>query len=444
MSKFQHKPTHKQFEALQFLYDTVTEFLLFGGGAGGGKSWIGCEWLLAMCLNFPEIRTFIGRKTLKVLKNTTLITFFKVCKAHGIQRDVHYIYNDQKSIVTFYNGSTIDLLELKVQPSDPMFEDMGSSEYTLGWIEEAGEVHFNAFDTLKSRIGRHLNDKHKLLAKMLITCNPKKNWLYSTFYQPSKENTLETGYVFLQSLAKDNSKLDSGYLSKLDGIKDKAKKERLKYGNWEYDDDPTVLMDYDSIMDIYTNDHVPKGEKYITADIARFGKDKTTIMLWEGFRVSQVLTFSKQSTVDTENEIKKLKTIHAIPMSSIIVDEDGIGGGVKDHLGCVGFVNNSKPINGDNYDNLKSQCYFTLSEFVNAGNIFVNCGDETIKTMLTEELEQVKEKNMDSDTKKGVIPKDKVKDLIGRSPDYSDTLMMRMYFELQPKTKTKFTFHSRV
>lgn len=38
---------------------------------------------------------------------------------------------------------------------------------------------------------------------------------------------------------------------------------------------------------------------------------------------------------------------------------------------------------------------------------------------------------MDKDGKKQVIPKDKVKELLGRSPDYSDMLMMRCWFELR-------------
>lgn len=37
---------------------------------------------------------------------------------------------------------------------------------------------------------------------------------------------------------------------------------------------------------------------------------------------------------------------------------------------------------------------------------------------------------MDSDTKLSIISKEDIKDKIGRSPDYSDALMMRMYFEI--------------
>ena len=37
----------------------------------------------------------------------------------------------------------------------------------------------------------------------------------------------------------------------------------------------------------------------------------------------------------------------------------------------------------------------------------------------------------DKDGKLAVMPKDKVKDKLGRSPDISDMLMMRMHFELR-------------
>jgi hypothetical protein len=45
----------------------------------------------------------------------------------------------------------------------------------------------------------------------------------------------------------------------------------------------------------------------------------------------------------------------------------------------------------------------------------------------------VKQKYVDNDGSKGIIPKDKVKAAIGRSPDFSDCLAMRMFFEYTPK-----------
>jgi hypothetical protein len=87
----------------------------------------------------------------------------------------------------------------------------------------------------------------------------------------------------------------------------------------------------------------------------------------------------------------------------------------------------------ENYDNLKSQCYFRMAERINRNELYLECDSEEVKQWIIEELEQVKQKALDSDLKKGVVPKDKVKELIGRSPDFSDAIMQREYFELKPK-----------
>ena len=39
-------------------------------------------------------------------------------------------------------------------------------------------------------------------------------------------------------------------------------------------------------------------------------------------------------------------------------------------------------------------------------------------------------KDADKDTKLQIVPKEIVKDIIGRSPDYSDALAMRMFYEI--------------
>jgi hypothetical protein len=43
-----------------------------------------------------------------------------------------------------------------------------------------------------------------------------------------------------------------------------------------------------------------------------------------------------------------------------------------------------------------------------------------------------------------VISKDKIKEVLGRSPDYADTLMMRMWFELRPRITNPFNSLSTV
>ena len=216
----------KQEVAWEKLLDKETKYIVFGGGAGGGKSWLGCEWLMVMCYMYPKSKWFIGRKELKRLMQSSFETFKKVCSYHQIPED-DWKLNGQYNYIEFTNGSRIDLLDVNEQPSDPLFERFGSTEYTGGWLEEAGEIAFKAFDVLKTRIGRHLNKEYNLHPKLFITCNPKKNWLKRLVWKPWKDGVLEPAYAYIQSLYSDNYYTADTYGEQLDEISDKITKQRL-------------------------------------------------------------------------------------------------------------------------------------------------------------------------------------------------------------------------
>jgi hypothetical protein len=192
--------------------------------------------------------------------SSTYITWCKVCKHHNIPKDLWHL-NGQYNYIEFSNGSRVDLLDLKYLPSDPLFERFGSLEYSDGAIEEAGEIHFLAYDVLKSRIGRHLNEEMNIPATLAITGNPKKNWTYSTFYLPSKNGNLPDDTLYVQALYADNPHTATMYGAQLKDIKDKSTRERLMNGNWEYEDDPTALIDYERINDLFSNDFAPKVQR---------------------------------------------------------------------------------------------------------------------------------------------------------------------------------------
>lgn len=435
MSAITLKPTLKQHKAWEYLNDLVTKYLLFGGGAGGGKSWLGCEWLLTMCYRYPGTKWFIGREELKRLMASTYVTFRKVCKHHKIP-DSDWKLNGQYNYIEFKNGSRIDLLDLKELPGDLDYERFGSLEYTGGWIEEASEIAFKAFDVLKSRVGRQLNKEYGIKSKILLTCNPKQNWLYRLFYKPWKKKLLPEKFAFVQSLYGDNEHTAEEYEENLSEITDIATKQRLKYGNWEYDSDPATMIDFDSISDLFTNTVEESNDKYMVVDVARYGHDKTVISYWKGLEVYKWEEYIKQGTDQTEQKIRDGAHSEQIPFSHIVIDEDGIGGGVVDHLpGVKGFINNGTPFDNpktgkpDNFQNLKTQCYYKLAEIAVDHGMAVKGANPQQQEWIAEELAQVKTKDADKDGKRRIVPKEEVKDLLGRSPDYSDNLMMRMYFE---------------
>jgi len=442
----------KQELALQVLCDNVTTELMYGGAAGGAKSWTGCCWLLFMCLLYPEVKGFIGRESLKDIRDSTLVTFQKVARMYGLQANQDYKYNGQDNFIYFPNGSRIDMLNLEFMPSDPMYERLGSKEYTFGFLEECGQIHFNAFDVLKTRIGRHLNDKYELKAKLFLTCNPKKNWIYEYFVRPSEQGKLKPNQRFIKSLATDNTHRESDYLERLMSITDKVQRARLLDGNFEYDDDPSSLIEYDKILDLWSNTPAPSEQKFITVDAARFGGDHAKIYVWRGYHIYKALSYPKSSMVLLASEVKRVAAEEGVPASNIAVDEDGVGGGCIDilrethHMRVKGIVNGSSPLEETtpdgwakpNYLNLRSQLSFRMADRINKGGYSIAPGvlTEDERQLLIGELEQVKQKNMDTDGKKAVLPKDAIKAIIGRSPDRSDTVMFREIFDLKPKPRT--------
>jgi len=425
----------KQTIALDLLEDKSTNEILFGGGAGGGKTALGCYWQLKQRLKYPNTRGLIGRAVLKTLKETTLVSFFQVAKMQGLEAGKHYKFNAQSSTIEFFNGSTILLKDLYSYPSDPNFDELGSLEITDAFIDEANQVEDKARNIIKSRIRFQL-DQNDLVPKVLYTCNPAKNWTYSEFYKPQQEKTIADNKRFISSLIDDNPFISKHYKENLLSL-DKVSKERLLFGNWEYLSDPAQLINYDKILDAFNSTYLPTATSYISCDVARFGNDSTVIGVWSGLRV-KLYQYNGKSVVEVAELIKKFQQDYQVATSNIVVDEDGVGGGVCDILRCRGFVNNSSPLENpitkrkENFDNLKSQCYYKLAELINDSKIYINA-DGNQKQRIIEELEQVKQKSVDNDTKKGIISKDKVKAAIGRSPDFSDCLAMRMIFEYTPK-----------
>jgi len=255
--------TDKQKQCWRSLKKEDVNFVLYGGAAGGGKSFIGSLWLLFNALHYPNTRWMMGRSVLKRLKETTLNTFFDVCKMFEYDE---FKYNSIEGIIKLHNGSEILLKDLFAYPSDPNFESLGSLEITGAFIDECSQITQKAKDIVQSRI-RYKLDEYNLTPTMLGTCNPAKNWTYTEFYKPSRDNNLPSNKVFIQALLDDNPHLPKSYKESLENMNDKVTVQRLRHGLWEYDSNPYALMEYDAIVDLFTN-QIEGGTKYITCDVA--------------------------------------------------------------------------------------------------------------------------------------------------------------------------------
>jgi hypothetical protein len=433
----------KQLAVCQHWQDPTVTDIVYGGSKGSGKSYLGCSLIFGDAFTYPETHYFIARDSLTNLRKYTIPSIHEVFD-HWQLTPSHYAYNGQDNFYTLHNGSRVYLLDAKYQPRDPLYARFGSMQMTRGWIEEAGEFREAAKNNLAASIGRWKNDLYNLAPKLLQTCNPAKNYLYKQYYKKHADQELEPWKRFVQAFPQDNKTLPKGYLPNLLRTLSANEIERLVYGNWEFDDDPAALIEYNSIIDLWKNEHILRnGQRFITCDVARYGRDSSKVCVWDGWRIIQYRTYKGLSVPELADKVREAMNAFGVTASHVVVDDDGVGGGVTDLIKCVGFVNNSRPVEEKaasgskqvpNYDNLKSQCYFKLAARINKGGIYIepSAMTEAEQEELVEELEQVKQKNVNSEGKRAVVSKERIKELIKRSPDNSDVLMMREYLDLKP------------
>ena len=328
------RPTLKQHEAWTKLLDNTTSEILFGGGAGGGKSWLFCEWLLTNCYKYPGTKWFIAREELKRIITSTYFTWTKVCKYHGIPT-TDWKLNGQYNYIEFIagaaKGSRIDLLEVKKLPTDPLYERFGSLEYTGGFFEEAGEIDFLAFDVLKSRCGRQLNSEFKLLPKVGVSANPTKNWIHSRYYVPWKNRTLPSDRAFIQSLYLDNPHTKEIYGKQLAGISNETIRRRLMLGDWDVDSDGKVFRRFKENSTARPEEAIPTHEYIIGVDLARH-VDWTVLTVFD-IQTNQEVFKDRFNQIDWNLQKSRIEALaRRYNNAAVRVDATGLGDPIVNDL----------------------------------------------------------------------------------------------------------------
>jgi PBSX family phage terminase large subunit len=432
----------KQNHAVFYLNDSTTTELLYGGGAGGGKSALGVLWLIQQCQKYPQTRWLMGRAKLKALKETTLNTFFQQTSDLGLNNQ--YKYNSQTNVITWSNGSEILLKDLFLYPSDPNFDSLGSLEITGAFVDECNQCTEKAVQIVKSRM-RYKLKKYNLIPKLLMTCNPAKNWTYSNFYNPSLNGTLLPHRKFIQALPIDNPHLPESYIETLRSL-DTASRKRLLEGDWNFDDNPYAMFEYSDILGMFTSEWVkPTQERYMTADIAYTGSDKFVIVIWHGLVAVKIIAIDKIDDTMISKKINELRIEHRVPIKNVIYDSDGLQTFTRFSSkfgilsGATGFKNNGKAIKVagkvENFRNLKAQCYFYFADLVKDCKVLIQ--DKTYNKQIIEEFEQINRKPLDDDGLISMERKADVKERLKRSPDFADAIMMRAYAEVKGKVKPR-------
>ena len=430
------KPTLKQDQCWELLQDKRFSVILFGGAGGGGKTYLGISYITIMCVQYPGVVYGIARSRLVTLKKTTLTSLLNFFKDIEFVEGKQYNFDRQLNTITFWNGSKIILIDTFPYPSDPQYDRFGSYEFTGVLLDEASETPEKAFNVLQTRI-RYKHKEYGLHPILLVVTNPCNNYLKHQIYIPYEKDELPDHIGVILSKATDNHYLDESYVKNLQTL-DEQTKSRMLYGSWDYDDTDASIFQMEKLNNVFYNSDFlnTSHTKYLTIDVASTGSDKSVFCIWEGLNLIDIKSYSHKTIPQLYDILINLISSYGIQISNVIIDSVGIGRGLFDLAkGSVSFIANNRPVT-EIYGMIKDELYYKCAEYINNGKIKISYNG--YKDEIVEELSAHQQYNFEKDGKTKVTPKDKVKSIIGRSPDYSDSIVMRMYWEVK---KQGFAWH---
>jgi hypothetical protein len=465
MPKIQLSP--KQNLALQLLNDPLVVELLFGGGAGGGKSLLVTLWMVIQCRMYPGITIGLARKEISNLGKTTVVTL--LTKTHPLlgvtQADFKYTAPGNTNPGIYYsNGSSIILLDLAPKPSDPEYDGFGSLELTHVVFEEVGEIVAKAQSALNSRKNRMMNKEYGLTGKTVLTCNPSQNFIRDDFYEPYLKlgggdyqiwdhglvevegQMLPAKRAFVRSLPTDNPFISRNYLETLRNLPD-AQRRRLMEGDWDFDTEQGKLVASHHLKQ--TDEFDRDARSFFGCDPSRGGDGclftelKGTVVV-DAFKLLipddehlDIGTFVAEAFIAWVQERGGGYDVAA-------VDVVGIGSSVLDACNRLDFyvqafnAGSTKGIRGlDPYgniidrpeaddktiplfNNVRSQYYSDMGDAIKKGELLwlrtVQYFHEFKRDFSSHMIEYKERQTI-------VESKIKMKSRLGRSPDYSDSLL---------------------
>jgi len=249
---------------------------LFGGAAGGGKSYGQLIDAMLYALKYPKSKQILFRRTFPDLERSLVRVSLEIYPKNKAK------YNSSKHTWSFFNGSIIDFGYIDSEKDVYQYQ---SAEYDAIRFDELTHFTEYMYTYMFSRC-RGANNYPK---KMKSSTNPGgigHTWVKKRFIdigEPNKvhECTLEGGEVvtriFIPSLVQDNKFMltyDPDYIKRLDNLPEKERKA-LKFGDWDIYDGQ-YFSEFNRIIHVCEPFEIPRNwDRYISLD---YGLDKFAVL----------------------------------------------------------------------------------------------------------------------------------------------------------------------
>ncbi len=152
----------------QAYHKSKCRYIINQGGARSSKTYSIIQFLISLCIERPNLRVTIARKTLPTLKSSALKDFKEILISLGLYHERQH--NKTEQIFTFSNGSEVDFFGI-----DDGQKARGRKRDIL-YCNEANELTHDDFIQLNMRTKE----------RVFIDYNPSDNqsWLYELLNEP--------------------------------------------------------------------------------------------------------------------------------------------------------------------------------------------------------------------------------------------------------------------
>lgn len=400
--------------------------VVFGGGAlNAGKSYAIILSLAQYLMTDPDFCALISRKAREALK----VGGGFVQKFKDVFGSYIHIKESDNPRVSFPCGSFCDMTYIDSSDMKKLVERAKGWEYDVIVFDEITEVSWDCFTYLFTRNrGRSknftghlfatLNPKRSHWSREFLDwyigadgcVDPKKDGRVRFFYNAGHtvkdvvwgdtkrevyekckyaidrkldkanahggkytyENFIKS-FVFYAGVTTENKAImdvNPDYMGSIAAAGD-LMSESLGEGNFNVDpeDEYDIPIPSDKARECFSNDPAVNGDKWITADLADFGKDNLVVMAFNGCHCYDMLIVNHSTPWDNATQIKSFAQTHNIPENHIIYDGTAgryLNGYIPD---AIPFLSASIPIGiyALTAHSIKDLCAMRLCKLINSG-----------------------------------------------------------------------------